>query len=1170
MISNKLTRIFDNIGFNFTIDNDNIKQLSKIKTYNILNADHVGYIIPYIARNLNNQLFETGIGEVSFGDDGNIIVKRLEVISSSDKNASIIFPSSGNEFYIFANQSSFDKALNNTVVLDQSCSLDPVSALYLVDSSSGSVNLILPESSLCTNLIIEFKLIESSHNLNIYSHDNRLITILDNRNDYSRLASNGQDWVVLNKSDSVKVSSQSLSGDNSFSMLSDPSGDDYSLQYKNASSFAGSKVYWDPVSSGLLFGANSLSSAKHSITTVNNQNISFNKDGNGGDFIVYGSGLNKNLFFAYDGRIGINIPTGTRPSTVFHIVNTICSEALRIENRTSCNTPATVTLLHKPSGQITNNSVVSQINLTAANNLGNIATYSNIESRAINTLANNVKGSIDIRVFYGPTGIKTIESTPDSTYVGYSGNKIEINNNGNLIIGNNTNGIVVTPQSTTSLLSSSIFSTGTSYLDKIVSVNISGNNFYTPNLSAGNLLTIANGKITNSSIKTNSIGSIDLPISGNKILSTTAQGSITGIYSLDDYFLTENDINWSKFPVRTADICLRQITFTSVVDSSEFSEGDQIVIISNNNNFYRKILNVELNGNNISGLLIDEVIAAESIFNIEVYSISKGGYLTLNRSVDEGTTSDATENVLSNRPLVDTVFNNKQKDINFIVYGLDEDPALLIKANTGRVLKTSGIYSSFATTKSDMFPIIVNSSGSGISKTYSSANYNYNLSTNLFSGILSDIGSNGLPSYYGTYDQNGNAAEWVDKVSVIDSRDSTEFAAGGSYITEDDASIGPSGLKSMENLSRASGYAHVGFRVASLYGITDAASVSSVNNLNFNFITVSNPGNVKDSNPFYIKNSNGYSLLPINNLGVVSNSYRISKYEVTNNQYCKFLNAVDTDTVISKQLYHSGMSGVIGGIDRVNDGSEYVYTVKNMMANKPVVFASYINSIKFINWLHHGAPNTFTGGSSNIDFVLNNGAYNIYNIDTNSYIITKASNGKYSLPDINQWHKAAYYQPIMASQAVGTSSVSIKRSEPYLVGSGIDVVTQQETQTFANLSVSGWLYADHIMIGDGTIMSSLSALNFQQGPTPGTPTADTAGTIPSNQTPNVNLDTQWNNVNTKTILSTIVSCTGCVFNANPLRLSEDTYGTCSDTNLLAENNIPWWCDDKNVGPGWFI
>jgi hypothetical protein len=48
----------------------------------------------------------------------------------------------------------FDKALNNTIVLDQSRSLDPVSALYLVDSSSGSVNLILPESSLCTNLFI--------------------------------------------------------------------------------------------------------------------------------------------------------------------------------------------------------------------------------------------------------------------------------------------------------------------------------------------------------------------------------------------------------------------------------------------------------------------------------------------------------------------------------------------------------------------------------------------------------------------------------------------------------------------------------------------------------------------------------------------------------------------------------------------------------------------------------------------------------------------------------------------------------------------------------------------------------------------------------------------------------------------------------------------------------
>jgi hypothetical protein len=230
-----------------------------------------------------------------------------------------------------------------------------------------------------------------------------------------------------------------------------------------------------------------------------------------------------------------------------------------------------------------------------------------------------------------------------------------------------------------------------------------------------------------------------------------------------------------------------------------------------------------------------------------------------------------------------------------------------------------------------------------------------------------------------------------------------------------------------------------------------------------------------------------------------------------------------------------------------------------------VTFVSYLNAIKFINWMHNGAIAVVA--ENNIDYILNNGSYNIYLTDVDTYSIAKGSYRKYWLPELSEWHKAAYYRPVNGNSAAGTASVSIKRSEPYLVGSGIDSVTKEETKVFANLSVSGWLYADHIMIGDGTIMSSLSELNFTQGD--GTTTTNTQ-TITQTQVPATNLDDQWNNRNTKSILGTIASCTGCLFSAQPKRIETDTFSLCSDTELKETDNVPWWCDENTNGPGWFI
>jgi formylglycine-generating enzyme required for sulfatase activity len=61
------------------------------------------------------------------------------------------------------------------------------------------------------------------------------------------------------------------------------------------------------------------------------------------------------------------------------------------------------------------------------------------------------------------------------------------------------------------------------------------------------------------------------------------------------------------------------------------------------------------------------------------------------------------------------------------------------------------------------------------------ANINSCASWNSQNGNVAAVGSNGGPSYYGTYDQNGNIWEWIE---TVDGRDSWDpfILRGGSWI----------------------------------------------------------------------------------------------------------------------------------------------------------------------------------------------------------------------------------------------------------------------------------------------------------------------------------------------------------------------------------------------------
>ena len=168
--------------------------------------------------------------------------------------------------------------------------------------------------------------------------------------------------------------------------------------------------------------------------------------------------------------------------------------------------------------------------------------------------------------------------------------------------------------------------------------------------------------------------------------------------------------------------------------------------------------------------------------------------------------------------------------------------------------------------------------------------------------------------------------------------------------------------------------------VFAITGISEATVV-------MDWITVGDAGNVDDTH------GDGY--------GGVSYVYQIGKYEVTNAQYCEFLNAVAaTDT---SNLYNTNMASGYedtGGIIQSGSPGSYTYAVRAGRGNNPVNSVDWYNSLRFTNWLHNGQP---TGQQNNL--TTEDGAY-----DMDGDLSTHKSNALVWLPTEDEWYKAAYYK----------------------------------------------------------------------------------------------------------------------------------------------------------------
>lgn len=232
------------------------------------------------------------------------------------------------------------------------------------------------------------------------------------------------------------------------------------------------------------------------------------------------------------------------------------------------------------------------------------------------------------------------------------------------------------------------------------------------------------------------------------------------------------------------------------------------------------------------------------------------------------------------------------------------------------------------------------------------ANFGKEADWNDLDGNLTTVGTNGGPSYYGTFDQNGNINEWVDDISVRH-----KPYMGGSW----NSSL--SGLKDIVDVPVGFESDSVGLRIAAAFNkdlIVDTDQYAMVSGSftieSQNYFTEIDGGNA----PFYVSDTDidgGVSFSnasDTNGIGSVYYPFYIKKYPVTNNEYVIFLNSTASKSD-KYGLYNTKMAtDPRGGIIRyINSDQSFRYVCKDGMENKPVNFVSWLDGARYCNWLYN-------------------------------------------------------------------------------------------------------------------------------------------------------------------------------------------------------------------------
>jgi len=155
-------------------------------------------------------------------------------------------------------------------------------------------------------------------------------------------------------------------------------------------------------------------------------------------------------------------------------------------------------------------------------------------------------------------------------------------------------------------------------------------------------------------------------------------------------------------------------------------------------------------------------------------------------------------------------------------------------------------------------------------------------------------------------------------------------------------------------------------------------------------VTVGDPDNVSD----------------VTGYGAVPYTYKIGKFEVTNDDYCAFLNAAAKSD--PHGLYDGRMgtwnpdSDSWGGIERSGSPGSYTYKVIAGCGKRPVNFVTWESAARFCNWLSGGETETGV-------YAIKDGIARL-KLPRHSELAA-GEKVTWAIANEDEWYKAAYYDP---------------------------------------------------------------------------------------------------------------------------------------------------------------
>lgn len=140
--------------------------------------------------------------------------------------------------------------------------------------------------------------------------------------------------------------------------------------------------------------------------------------------------------------------------------------------------------------------------------------------------------------------------------------------------------------------------------------------------------------------------------------------------------------------------------------------------------------------------------------------------------------------------------------------------------------------------------------------------------------------------------------------------------------------------------------------------------------------------------------------------GDIDYAFAIGETEITNTQYSAFLNAV-ANVTDKHALYHEKMS-----ITRNQDAKtkKFTYKADPQAEHNPVTYVDAPAAMRFVNWLENGRPTTFPK-PQDLDDATEVGTYKLQVQITGLSSSIRQYGTHYALVNLDEWTKAAYYNP---------------------------------------------------------------------------------------------------------------------------------------------------------------